>query len=183
MNRHLRYSKIRLKAENSVLGLFGKEAMSVEDLATKYDFSSYFRRWVAAFLDNIFFFSLLVVPTFFLSKDLFFQNPWVLLPALLIGYYVLPEGLTGFTLGKFIARVRVVNMDGNKPGLLKSALRTFLRLIEVNPVLFGNILAGILVLASEKHQRLGDMIAKTFVLKVKDLKEFNLNKGVSSKLI
>ena len=59
---------------------------------------------------------------------------------------------------------QVVDADGNPPGIGRALLRTVLRVIEVNPFVFGAIPAGIAVLASPNRQRLGDMAAGTFVV-------------------
>jgi uncharacterized RDD family membrane protein YckC len=46
-----------------------------------------------------------------------------------LGYYFLMEALFGKTLGKFITRTHVVNMDGEKPSFGTILGRTFCRLI------------------------------------------------------
>lgn len=84
-------------------------------------------------------------------------------------YYVVLEGLTGYTLGKAIFRIKVVNQDGNVPGMLKSLIRTLFRLLEINPLLFGGIIAGVVALTSPRKQRIGDMLANTYVLKCSEL--------------
>ncbi len=40
--------------------------------------------------------------------------------------------------------------------------------MDANPVIVGGIIAGILALATTHKQRLGDMVANTYVVKVKD---------------
>lgn len=44
-------------------------------------------------------------------------------------YYVLMEHYTGKTIGKYLTKTRVVDMDGNKPTLGKATLRTLCRII------------------------------------------------------
>nr|WP_246005744.1 RDD family protein [Brevibacillus gelatini] len=87
----------------------------------------------------------------------------------ILGYYILLEGLTGYTIGKFALRIKAVNEHGRPPGIGKSILRSLLRIVETNPLLLGGLPAGISVLATKKKQRLGDLAANTFVVKVKDL--------------
>jgi len=43
------------------------------------------------------------------------------------------------------------------------------RLVEVNPLLLGGLPAGIAVAMSRRRQRLGDMLAGTYVVRRKDL--------------
>ena len=87
----------------------------------------------------------------------------------LVAYYWVGEAIWGRTLGKLVTGLKVVNKYGNPPGFGSALVRTFFRLIEVNPFLIGGIPAGIFVLATPKRQRLGDLVANTYVLPVKDL--------------
>ena len=57
-----------------------------------------------------------------------------------------------------------MDSNGNNPGIIKASVRLLLRLIEVNPILFGGFVAGIVVNVSEKGQRWGDMLAGTYVI-------------------
>ncbi|MEO8504571.1 MAG: RDD family protein [Acidobacteriota bacterium] len=86
-----------------------------------------------------------------------------------IAYFWLPEAIWGATLGKSIARVRVVDALGNVPGARRALIRTLTRLLEVNPFLLGGIPAALIAYRSKRGQRLGDMLARTFVLRVSDL--------------
>jgi uncharacterized RDD family membrane protein YckC len=45
------------------------------------------------------------------------------------------------------------------------------RLIEVNPLLMGGVPAGIAVAVSAKRQRIGDMIANTYVVRARTLRQ------------
>ncbi|CAH1217257.1 hypothetical protein PAECIP111893_04243 [Paenibacillus plantiphilus] len=90
----------------------------------------------------------------------------VLVGSMMLGavlYYLLIEGLTGYTAGKFVFRIQVVGADGRPPGILKELIRYLLLLVE------NGIIAAIAVLASGKKQRLGDRAANTFVLNTKEL--------------
>ena len=60
----------------------------------------------------------------------------------IVVYYVLLEAFTGATAGKWIAGIRVVGPNGNRPGLTASLLRNVLRLVDTLPAL--NILGVIL---------------------------------------
>ncbi|MDT4992708.1 MAG: hypothetical protein QOH97_2600 [Actinoplanes sp.] len=86
-----------------------------------------------------------------------------LLFVLVVLYYVLMEGLTGRTVGKMVTGIRVVDeATGGTPGMGKALLRTVLRLIDG---IFGYLVAFIVVLASDRRRRLGDMAAKTLVVR------------------
>ncbi|MDT5034707.1 MAG: hypothetical protein QOC94_4878 [Actinoplanes sp.] len=86
-----------------------------------------------------------------------------LLFVVVVLYYVLMEGLAGRTVGKMITGIRVVDeATGGTPGVGQAVLRTVLRLIDG---ILGYLVAFIVVLASDRRRRLGDMVAKTLVVR------------------
>ena len=88
---------------------------------------------------------------------------------LVLAYYVLFEGWWGATPGKYFGKIRVIDSQGRAPGLLRAAIRTALRLIEVNPLLFGGIPAYVVFRLSRYGQRAGDLFARTFVVRIGDV--------------
>jgi len=86
-------------------------------------------------------------------------------------YFPVLEGIKGWTIGKYICRIRVINIEGNPPGLIKATIRTLLRIGEANPLLIGGVPAAIAVCTSRSHQRIGDKLAETYVVKSKSLVE------------
>jgi uncharacterized RDD family membrane protein YckC len=138
------------------------------EISKSYGFSIVVRRWGGAWIDLI----VLGCLPFILSSvlgNLLHELAIALWLLLTILYFPLFEGLTGYSLGKLLTGTKVVDASGNPPGLWRATVRTLLRLFEVNPFIAGGLPAGIAVLLSEKHQRLGDMAAGTFVLREKDL--------------
>jgi uncharacterized RDD family membrane protein YckC len=82
---------------------------------------------------------------------------------LVVLYYVLMEGLLGRTLGKMATGIRVVREDGTSPpGAGAALIRTLLRIIDS---LFAYLVGFIIVQASTRRRRLGDMAAKTLVVR------------------
>jgi uncharacterized RDD family membrane protein YckC len=78
-------------------------------------------------------------------------------------YFALLEGYYGKTFGKMVTGIQVVRADsGTVPGLAAGVIRTVLRLVDS---LFAYLVAFIVVLSSEKRQRLGDLAAHTFVVR------------------
>ncbi|WP_164842538.1 RDD family protein [Actinoplanes solisilvae] len=87
----------------------------------------------------------------------------LLLLVITIGYYVLLEGLLGRTLGKMVTGIRVVDANtGNRPGMGAVVIRTLLRIIDG---LVGYLVGFIVVLSTERRQRIGDLAAKTLVVR------------------
>jgi uncharacterized RDD family membrane protein YckC len=96
----------------------------------------------------------------------FISDPLCLIFLLVMAlYFVLLEGLAGATLGKWLLGLRVVRVDGSRPGLWKSALRNALRLVDSLPTL--GILGAILISRSVERARFGDRVAGTRVLRVR----------------
>jgi uncharacterized RDD family membrane protein YckC len=78
-------------------------------------------------------------------------------------YYVLLEGFTGRTVGKLVVGIRVVDAEtGGRPGLVSGLVRTLLRMIDG---IFGYLVGLIVVVNSKNRRRLGDMAAKTLVIR------------------
>lgn len=77
-------------------------------------------------------------------------------------YYVGLEAVTGKTVGKYALKMKVVNAEGGKISWGKSIVRNLMRAIDG---FFGYLVGFIAILASKENQRLGDMAAKTYVVK------------------
>ncbi|CAZ94609.1 RDD family protein [Zobellia galactanivorans] len=104
-----------------------------------------------------------------LAMDLDFNDMWALylllsLPAFL--YYVLLETFTdGRTVGKALMKIRVVKLDGSKPGFSSYFVRWILRIIDV--VLSSGGVAVLTILFRGNGQRVGDIAAGTTVISEK----------------
>ncbi len=73
-------------------------------------------------------------------------------------YFFALESGDGQTLGKRVMKLRVVSADGSPASMEQIAKRTLVRILD------GHIVGLIVMLASgERRQRLGDMVAGTFV--------------------
>jgi uncharacterized RDD family membrane protein YckC len=86
-----------------------------------------------------------------------------------LAYYFIMEAFFARTVGKFVHGLAVVSDEGGKPSLAAVFLRTLTRMVEVNPILFGALPAGLIANFSKAHQRLGDLIAGTFVVLAADV--------------
>ena len=141
--------------------------MTPEQIGSSYDFWIVVRRWMATWIDNLLFLALLgLLATAGQRQPVAAVVTFLVFGAL---YYPLLEGLAGVTLGKLLCGLRVVDADGQRPGVLKGILRTLGRLVDINPLLMGGLPAAIAVMTTRGRQRLGDMLAKTWVLKTEDL--------------
>jgi uncharacterized RDD family membrane protein YckC len=71
--------------------------------------------------------------------------------------------MDGQTVGKMLVKIKVVKEDGNPIDLVDALIRNILRIIDELPFLY--LLGLVLIASSEKKQRLGDIVAKTVVVK------------------
>lgn len=90
--------------------------------------------------------------------------------ALVLLYFPITEGLWGRSLGKLVSGTIVVDGQGRPPGFGRATVRTLLRLVEVNPFLLGGLPAGIVSANTKAHQRIGDLLAGTYVVPLKELR-------------
>ena len=79
-----------------------------------------------------------------------------------IALYIVLQGLTGFTPGKLLLGLRAVGEDG-RASVGRSLVRTVLWIVDVLPCFA--LLGFIVALTSTGHRRVGDMAAKTFVVR------------------
>lgn len=82
--------------------------------------------------------------------------------AIMFSYFVLLEGWAGATFGKWAVGLRVIRVDGRRPGLGRSLVRNILRLVDTLPAL--NLLGVVLILCSPQRARFGDRAAGTRVI-------------------
>jgi uncharacterized RDD family membrane protein YckC len=78
-------------------------------------------------------------------------------------YFTYFEGTSGQSIGKKFTHIKVIKEDGSRCDFGSALVRSILRIIDHLPFLY--ILGIILIAATEKKQRLGDMLAKTIVVK------------------
>jgi uncharacterized RDD family membrane protein YckC len=78
-------------------------------------------------------------------------------------YWVM-QGLTGKTPGKAAVGIKVVKADGSPPGIGRAILRSLLAIVDAFPYLIPYLTGFITALNSKRNQRVGDMVAGTFVV-------------------
>jgi uncharacterized RDD family membrane protein YckC len=78
-------------------------------------------------------------------------------------YYVLMEHYLGRTVGKMVTGIRVVDeATGDRPSIGSAIIRSLLRIIDG---LFAYLVGFVIVVNSQRRRRLGDMAAKTLVVR------------------
>jgi len=120
-------------------------------------------RFIAAFFDNLIaiglsFVAIAVVPeTLPVTKGIALVGGY-------LGYFILLEGLWSRTVGKYFQGLIVRRLNGTPAGMKEAIIRSLFRIVEVNPIFFGALPAGIAILSSERKQRIGDSVAETVVV-------------------
>ncbi|MDY7225508.1 RDD family protein [Hyalangium rubrum] len=85
------------------------------------------------------------------------------------GYAItLETAWSGQTVGKRVMNLRVIQESGVRIGFYHAALRNLARPVDRLPLLY--LVGGITALVSRSHQRLGDMLAGTIVVRERRLK-------------
>src|SRR5215468_1016709 len=160
-------------------GISAVQFAKPEDLVQQSNMALYLLlRWLGCTVDLIVLLLLVIAPVIlhdvvpdYVLDNVVYQATMLITLAVAVLYFPVGEAFWGRTLGKLLTGLVIIDRDGRPPGIGKALLRTLLRLIEVNPFLLGGIPAGITVIASQNRQRLGDMAARTFVVRSKHLKE------------
>lgn len=86
----------------------------------------------------------------------------VLTVAVGFGYFVYTEGRYGQTLGKRALGIVVVSEDGEPIDSGDALVRNVLRIVDALPGMF--LLGAVLILLTERGQRVGDLAAETVVV-------------------
>uniref|UniRef100_UPI002FDF1D6F RDD family protein n=1 Tax=Rhabdothermincola sp. TaxID=2820405 RepID=UPI002FDF1D6F len=78
------------------------------------------------------------------------------------------QGLTGATIGKLVVGIRTVNEQGRSPGLGKQLIRGIVGIVDAVPFCLMPlvpVVGLITIFVTKGHRRVGDMAAKTYVVK------------------
>jgi uncharacterized RDD family membrane protein YckC len=79
-------------------------------------------------------------------------------------YFIILEGTRGQTLGKQLLGIRVVRLEDGQPITMgQSVGRNLLRIVDALP--FWNLLGFLLIVFQSQKQRVGDLAAKTVVVR------------------
>jgi len=125
-------------------------------------------RLIAVFIDHLVAFGLVLIVVAFVPESL----PWVkgvLFFVIYLAYFLVLEGLWSRTVGKYVQGLVIRKLDGTPCDWRAAFIRSGFRIFEVNPLLFGGLPAGLIVMTNDRRQRFGDIIAGTLVVPI-DLK-------------
>jgi len=120
-------------------------------------------RVIAVFIDHLIAFALTLLVVAFVPESLPILKA-VFFFLIYLAYFVVMEALWSRTLGKLFQGLVVRKLDGSRCDWKASLIRSALRIVEVNPLLFAGLPAGLAIISSERKQRIGDQLAGTLVV-------------------
>jgi len=120
-------------------------------------------RLMALVIDHLIVFTLMMLAVAFMPESLRLMKA-VFLMVFYLAYFVVLEALWSRTPGKFVEGLVVRNLDGSRCGWTAALIRGSLRIVEINPFFLGGLPAGLVIIASERKQRIGDLLAGTVVV-------------------
>jgi uncharacterized RDD family membrane protein YckC len=80
-------------------------------------------------------------------------------------YFFVQEGIWSRTLGKRFFGLEICRLNGERCGWTAAAIRTATRILEANPALLGGLPAALAGSVSRRHQRFGDMLSGSVVVR------------------
>ena len=120
-------------------------------------------RLIAVFIDHFIAFALMLLAVAFVPESLPVLKG-VFFFVIYLAYFVVLEAIWSRTLGKFFQGLVVRKLDGSPCDWTAALIRGGLRVFEVNPLLLGGLPAGLVIIASQRKQRIGDLLAGTVVV-------------------
>ena len=120
-------------------------------------------RLIAVFIDHLIACALMLFAVALVPED-FPVVKAVFFFLIYLAYFVVLEALWSRTFGKFFQGLMVRKLDGSRCDWKAALIRSVLRIVEVNPLLLGGLPAGIVIVASQRKQRIGDLLAGTLVV-------------------
>jgi uncharacterized RDD family membrane protein YckC len=116
-------------------------------------------RFVAVLIDTVVSVILLLVFAVLLTGDASAEGWWPIL--LFVAYYAVSEAFAGKTVGKHAVGLRVVDESGADIGVGQALVHNLFRIVDA--FLF-YLVGAIAVWSTPKRQRVGDLVAGTFVV-------------------
>ncbi len=149
-----------------------------QNIELEYQPGSLGDRIVGAIIDEIIkiAYVIIVMATFVFGNTRIFSGAYIFLIVLLalpVVFYNLASELllNGQSVGKKVMGIKVISLSGEQPSFSQYLTRWVFRLVDFT---FSGYMAGIIMIAAtEKKQRLGDLVAGTVLVKTKPRTQIN----------
>jgi uncharacterized RDD family membrane protein YckC len=156
------------------------EVPTTQKVFIQYETAGFLWRFIASLIDKAvisLFFLLLgifILPMFSLSSETSFYIVFAICLLFLAIYTLLLEVMTnGQSIGKKLVGIKVIKLSGEALEMNDYLVRWAYRFVDFTISAFA--LGSIAVFISEKNQRIGDMIANTTVIRLRQDKEVKLD--------
>lgn len=159
------------------------DIQTTQNVTIEYELASLRDRFVAMLIDVAIIISLVLVIIYLTSwviGGLFGEDGSLMMIMQFIpivtflGYHLVSEiMMSGQSWGKRTMNLKVVRLDGEEVGLSDFLLRSVFHIIDT--LFSAGVVATLVISASQRKQRLGDMTANTTVIKLKSKKQKGLN--------
>jgi len=144
-----------------------REFIIAKSVGLKVVFASLWKRAGAMLIDFlaiILLFYFIIFTNFFDNRVLFTGYLYLAYLSPLI-YLVALESIYGQTAGKMLLKIKVIQKSGKKASFGKCFLRNLLRLVDMLPAFY--LIGILLIVFTDKKQRLGDLATGTVVVDYK----------------
>lgn len=95
------------------------------------------------------------------------------LPVIFLYHLVLEYFNNGQSIGKKMMKLKVVSLSGDRPSMMSLVMRWMFRPIDITLTL--GTLSAIFISSTKKHQRIGDLLADTTVIKLRNENDMSLS--------
>jgi uncharacterized RDD family membrane protein YckC len=149
-----------------------------QNIELEYELGSVGDRILGSIIDGIIktAYAIFVMATFVFGNSRVFSGLYIVfivILALPFVFYNLASELLldGQSVGKKVMGIRVISLSGEQPSFSQYLNRWLFRLVDFT--LSGNIIGVIMIAATEKKQRLGDLVAGTVLVKTTPRTQMN----------
>lgn len=154
------------------------DIITSHNVTIEYQLASVMDRFLALLIDaailTAYGFIVFVIAVNSGSSDQFEVIFGILFTPVSLFYHLFCEMFSGGqSVGKRLMGIKVVRLNGQNPNLGECFLRWIFRLVDITATL--GALAALFASANEKGQRLGDMIARTVVIKINPGTRYSIN--------
>lgn len=153
------------------------DIITSHNVTIEYQLASVMERFLAFLIDAAiisgYWLFVFIIATAFSSNDAYSVYMTLFMPVLLFYHLISEAFFGGQSLGKLAMGVKVVRLNGQSPQMSECLLRWIFRTVDLGGTL--GMFAALFASASDKGQRLGDVIARTVVIKLNPAHRFTIN--------
>jgi uncharacterized RDD family membrane protein YckC len=156
------------------------EVLTTQNVTIKYEFAEIFQR-IASYIVDLIVMSITALVIYFgvtlISGNMVSAYYIFFLPIILFYTLIFELFNNGQTLGKKALGIKVMRIDGSEPEVMDYIVRWIFS--PADYILSLGILATVMIKITKNHQRLGDIVAGTTVIRIKPSRLLKLENLIS----